>query len=64
MGCVAALVVAFRVPVGSLSKGLPLFGAGFLTMCLPVGVLAGVWLERGESSSTRIRSAHLGSIIE
>ena len=34
---------------------------GFLSNCLPVGSSAGVWLERGASTSTRIRSAHLGS---
>lgn len=42
LGCVTALLVASGVPVGGLAKGLPLFGAGFLTMCLPAGVLAGV----------------------
>ena len=39
---VAVLLVASGVPVGGLSKGLPLFGAGFLPMCLPAGVLAEV----------------------
>lgn len=42
MWCVAVLVVASGVPVGGLAMGLPLFGAGFLTMCLLAGVLAGV----------------------
>ena len=46
--------------MGSPSACRPL-RVGFLTNCLPVGSLAVVWLERGESTSSRIRHAHLGS---
>ena len=52
--------VAFSDPAGGLFKCLPPERVGFLTNCPPVGHLTVVWLERGESTLTQIRSAHLG----
>ena len=37
-------------PAGCLSLCLPPLGVGFLSICWPAGVLAGVWLERGGST--------------
>ena len=48
--CVAAVVVASKVPVGGLSKCLLPCWVGFLSNCLPTGSFAEVWLERGEST--------------
>ena len=49
MRCAAVVVVAFRVPVDGLDKGLSLFGVDLITMCLSAGVLTrGVARKRRE----------------
>ena len=44
---VAAVVVAFGAPVGSLFLGPVTFVVDLIAKCLSAGVLTGVWLERG-----------------
>jgi hypothetical protein len=62
--CVAAVVVASKVPVGGLFMCLLLFGVGFLSNCLPTGFLPRCGSKEARAQSTRIRSAHPGFTTE